>query len=122
MGLGIYMAMSQNHVQHVTHAHTLLLGFVVSLLYAVVYRLWLVDSPARMAMVQTFLHEFGTTVIVIGLFLLFSGAVPEPTLGPLLGAGSFSALAGALLMFYQVVRVGQPARLPAVDAIAPRQI
>ncbi len=29
--LGIYMAHSQNHLQHVTHAHIMLIGFVVSL-------------------------------------------------------------------------------------------
>src|SRR5512133_968407 len=76
IGLGIVMAMSQNHVQRPTHAHTLLLGFVMSLLYAVVYRLWLSESRARTAIVQTVLHEVGTIVIVIALFLMFGGTVP----------------------------------------------
>lgn len=114
MGLGIFMAMSQNHVQRPTHAHTLLLGFVMSFLYALVYRLWLADSPARTAIVQTVLHEAGTIVIVIGLFLMFGGTVPEATVGPLTGAGAFSVLAGVLVMAYQVARLGQPARVPVI--------
>jgi hypothetical protein len=116
MVLGIYMAMTKNHVQHVTHAHALLLGFVVSLLYAVVYRLWVTET-ARLATIQTVLHEAGTVLIVIGLFLLFGGIVPEATLGPILGLGSFAALGGALLMLYQALRVGQDLHATRRDSI-----
>ena len=37
-------------------------------------------------------------------------------------AGAFSLLAGALLLFSQVMRLGQPARLPAPDAVAAGQV
>ena len=36
MGLGIYMAASHNHALFVAHAHMLLLGFVVSFIYALI--------------------------------------------------------------------------------------
>lgn len=39
MALGMVMAESSDHTQHVTHAHAMLVGFVVSALYAVFYRL-----------------------------------------------------------------------------------
>lgn len=122
MGLGIYMATTQNHAQHPTHAHILLLGFVASILYAAVYRLWLAESPARTAVVQTLLHEVGATALAIGLFLLFGGTVPESKLEPVLATGSLMVLAGALLMFYQVLRLGRPASLQKVEAVGAKAV
>lgn len=120
MVLGIVMASSRNHVQHVTHAHLLLLGFVVSLLYAMVYQLWLGGASPRVAGVQTVLHQFGTLVIVTGLYLLFGGHVHADALGPVLATGSLCALGGAMLMFYQVLRMTQQAGRTSVDTIAAR--
>lgn len=119
MCLGIYMAISKVHVQHPTHAHTLLLGFVVSLLYAVVYRLWVVEAAPKLATTQTALHEVGTTILVIGLFLLFGGFASEATLEPFLAVGSLSALGGAILMLYQAARVGQGATAARATAAGP---
>ena len=107
MALGIYMALSKNHGQRITHAHVLLLGFVVSVLYGAIYRLWLPTASARLATIQTGLHQLGTVLIVSGLFLLFSGAATEDALGPLLGPGSIAAISSALLMFYQMARAWQ---------------
>ena len=107
MALGIYMAISKTHVQHVTHAHVLLLGFVVSVLYGGIYRLWLASASARLAMVQTGLHQFGTVLLVAGLYFLYSGAATEDSLAPLLGTGSVAVILSAVLMFYQMVRGGQ---------------
>lgn len=120
MVLGIVMASTKNHVQHVTHAHLLLLGFVVSLLYAMVYQLWLPRTAPRVAGLQTILHQAGTLVIVTGLYLMFGGHVGEATLGPVLGTGSLCALAAALLMLYQVFRVPQAAPGSSADAIGAR--
>lgn len=104
MGLGIYMASSQNHGQHVTHAHVLLLGFVLSALYAVIYRLWLSAAHARWALVQTVLHQVGAAVLAIGLFLLYGQRVGEAVLGPVLGLGSIAALLGMVVMLVMVWR------------------
>lgn len=120
MALGIYMALSKNHGQHVTHAHVLLLGFVVSVLYGAIYRLWLASASVRLATIQTVLHQLGSVLIVIGLFLLFSGAANEDSLGPLLGPGSIAAISSAVLMFYQMVRAGQQQQsTPIADRLVP---
>ena len=57
MGLGIYMAASHDHGQHVTHAHLLLLGFVVSVLYGLIYRIWIPGQDSRLAWLQLALHQ-----------------------------------------------------------------
>ena len=106
MALGIYMAASHNHGQLVTHAHVLMVGFVVSLVYGIIHRLWL-DMPRRaLAMTQFVLHQAAAAVLLVGLFLLYGGKATEATLGPLLGIGSIGVLLGMLLMLYMAVRPG----------------
>lgn len=102
--LGIYMAASKNHIQHVTHAHILLIGFVVSFIYAVIYKLWLMGDTGMLGKVQYWAHQSGTLVIIIGLFLLYGGYAPEPTLGPILGVASLAVFAGMLLMKIMYLR------------------
>ena len=122
MALGIYMAISKNHGQHVTHAHVLLLGFVVSVLYGAIYRLWLAAASARLATIQTGLHQVGSVLIVSGLFLLFSGTATEDALGPLLGGGSIAAISSAVLMLYQFVRAGQPQSTATAEMLVPAKL
>ena len=122
MALGIYMAISKNHGQHVTHAHVLLLGFVVSVLYGAIYRLWLTAASARLATIQTGLHQVGSVLIVSGLFLLFSGTATEDALGPLLGGGSIAAISSAVLMLYQFVRAGQPQSTATAEMLVPAKL
>ena len=122
MALGIYMAISKNHGQHVTHAHVLLLGFVVSVLYGAIYRLWLAAASVRLATIQTGLHQVGSVLIVSGLFLLFSGTATEDALGPLLGGGSIAAISSAVLMLYQFVRAGRPQSTATAEMLVPAQL
>ena len=122
MALGIYMAISKNHGQHVTHAHVLLLGFVVSVLYGAIYRLWLAAASVWLATIQTGLHQVGSVLIVSGLFLLFSGTATEDALGPLLGGGSIAAISSAVLMLYQFVRAGRPQSAATAEMLVPAQL
>ena len=108
MALGIYMASSANHIQHVTHAHILLVGFVLSLIYAVIHRLWLQEhSTAVLAKVQFFLHQGGALLMSVCLFLLYGALVPQAQLDPFLGIASVAVITGAILMFWLVLRTSQ---------------
>ena len=104
MGLGIFMAASHNHAQHVTHAHILLVGFVVSLTYAVIHKLWLGENPPRLAKTQFIVHQAGAVIMSFGLFLLFGNIVPEAQLDPVLAASSITVFTAALLMIIMVVK------------------
>ena len=103
MLLGIYMAASHNHVQHVTHAHILLVGFVLSLAYAIVHKLWLAQAGA-IAALQFYLHQVGALVLVGGLFLLYGRIVPESQIGPVLGVASIVVFSAVLLMLYMLLK------------------
>lgn len=104
MGLGIYMAASHNHVQHVTHAHILLVGFVVSLIYAVIHKLWLGEKPPVLAKIQFIVHQAGAVTMVSGLFLLFGNFVPEAQLDPVLAVASIAVFTAALLMMLMLLK------------------
>jgi hypothetical protein len=106
LALGIYMAASQNHAELVTHAHILLIGFVVSFVYGIIHKLWLEKPSRAVANIQFVLHQAAAITISVGLFLLYGNIVPESILGPILGIASAGVLLGMLLMLYMVIRFG----------------
>lgn len=109
MLLGIYMASTHNHAQHVTHAHVLLVGGVLSFVYAVIHKLWLAGQSTRLAGVQLFVHQAGSLAMFAGLFLLYGGFVPPQQIEALLAPSTIVVLVAALLMMVMVIR--QPSTL-----------
>ena len=104
MSLGVYMGASRDHSLFIAHAHILLVGFVVSFIYALIHKLWLTGSVARLAGFQFYLHQLATLVMTSGLVLLFGGVVPEATLGPVLGVATACVLLAMVLMAWMVLR------------------
>jgi hypothetical protein len=104
MLLGIFMAASQNHVQHVTHAHIMLLGFVVSFIYAVCHKLWLHNPSTTLVIIQYYLHIVGSLIIVAGLFLLYGGYVSLAVLDPILAVGSIMSLISLVMMKLALIK------------------
>ena len=108
MSLGIYMAASHNHAEFVTHAHILLVGFVVSFIYGTIHKLWLVAPGVGIATLQFFLHQVSAITMATGLFLLFGNMAPTATLEPILATASIGVLIAMLLMIYMVFRYRAP--------------
>lgn len=104
MCLGIFMAASHNHAQHVTHAHILLVGFVLSLGYGIIHKLWLGHPNPIIARIQFIVHQAAAVTMFTGLLLLYGNVLPEPQLDPILGIASITVLVGALLMLYMVLK------------------
>lgn len=96
--LGIFMAASKNSVQVVTHAHIMLVGFVVSFIYALLHKLWLYNSKSYWVVAQFYIHQFGTAFLVSGLFLYYGQFVALEAIDPVLAIASFIVLAGVVLM------------------------
>lgn len=104
MGLGIFMAASHNHAQLVTHAHILLVGFVASLVYGVIHKLWLGEKPISLARLQFLAHQAGALTMFAGLLLLYGDVMPEAQLDPVLAIASITVFTGALLMLFMVFK------------------
>lgn len=103
-GGGIVMAATHDHGQHVTHAHILLIGFVVSMIYAIIHKLWLSEYSGALVRVQFVLHHLGAVGIGSGLFLLYGNFVAESKVEPLLSDSSLAVLVGVLMMLWMVLR------------------
>lgn len=102
--LGIVMAASKNHIQLPTHAHLLLLGFVVSVLYGIFHKLWLDYEGTLLSHIQFWLHQLGVIGISLGLFILYGGYTARETIEPLLGGASIISLVAFVLMGWMLVR------------------
>lgn len=118
MALGIYMAASHDHGEFVTHAHVMLVGFVTSLVYAVIHRLWLAAPARALATVQFVLHQAGAIAMSVGLLLLYGRAASEAQVEPLLGPASLAIIIGVLLMLVMVLKAGAPKPARGADAAA----
>lgn len=107
LALGIYMAASKNHGQLVTHAHIMLLGFVVSFIYALCHKLWLNNTTTRLAVIQYYLHQAGTAVLLVSLFLLYGRFADPEKLDPILAFSSIVVLISLIMMKILFIRSGK---------------
>lgn len=98
LALGIFMAASKNHGQLVTHAHIMLIGFVVSFIYGLCHKLWLNNIISPLSKLQFYFHQAGTIGVVIGLFLLYGNFVAVEAVDPVLAISSIAVLIGMVLM------------------------
>ena len=98
LALGIFMAASKDHGHLVTHAHIMLVGFVVSFIYGLCHKLWLNNTTSKLAKSQYYIHQAGTVGIVVGLFLYYGQHVSLETIDPFLAVSSIAVLVGMVLM------------------------
>ena len=98
LALGIFMAASKDHGQLVTHAHIMLIGLVVSFIYGLCHKLWLNNTTSKLAMTQYYIHQVGTFIIVLGLFLYYGKFVTLEKIDPVLAISSITVFIGMVLM------------------------
>jgi peptidoglycan/LPS O-acetylase OafA/YrhL len=96
--LGIYMAASHKHGQLVTHAHIMLVGFVVSFIYGVCHKLWLNNNDSVLGKTQFYLHHGGTLVLIAGLFLVYGGHADPVAVEPFLIVSSLAVVVAMIIM------------------------
>jgi len=98
LALGIFMAASKDHGHLVTHAHIMLVGFVLSFIYGLCHKLWLNNDTSKLAVAQFYIHQVGAIFLIIGLFLLYGNFVALETIDPLLAIASIVVFIGVILM------------------------
>jgi putative solute:sodium symporter small subunit len=105
--LGIYMAATRNHGHLVTHAHIMLVGFVVSFIYGLCHKLWLNNSESRLAKILFYIHQVGAATLFVGLFLLYGKFIDIDTIDPILAVSSVIVLTGVILMKVLFIQSGK---------------
>jgi hypothetical protein len=98
IAVGLYMAISANHTQHVSHAHIMLVGWVTSALFAFFYHLCPAVAARAIAKVHFWLHAASSAVMLVSLLLLYGG---NPSFEP--GAAGGSLVFGASVLLFAFV-------------------
>ena len=104
MVLGSYMGATENHTLAPVHAHINLLGFTLMAIFAVVYKLYPSMSEAALATYHFWLHQLGTLILVVGLFLMMSGMVPAATISPIFPVAEGLLIIGIAILGWNVLK------------------
>jgi hypothetical protein len=84
----------------------MLVGFVTSLIYAVIHRLWLTAPARALATIQFILHQAGSLAMFVGLYLLAGHQLAEDHAAPLMMPATLAVILGVLLMLLMVLQAG----------------
>jgi hypothetical protein len=110
LGLGIGMAMSQNHLLKGAHAHINLVGWVSLFLFSMYYRAYPRVDASRLALVQVGTWVFGGALLTIGVTLIYGVG---PQYEPFAAVGSLIVFASLLIFAVIVFRPqGSPSAMP----------
>jgi cbb3-type cytochrome oxidase subunit 1 len=94
MILGLAMAISHDHGQMPTHAHIMVLGWVMSAVFAFFYHLVPAARASRLAPMHFWLTAVSGVGLVTGLFFLLAG---NQSIEPIVAASSMAFFAATLL-------------------------
>jgi len=101
MLLGIHMAMSHNHLQMPTHAHTMVAGWVSSAIFAFYYHLNPGDNRSGISRVHFVLQAVSGIVLVVSLFFLLQN---NEAIEPVTAIASIGYLLGMILFAWIALR------------------
>lgn len=110
MGFGIFMAASKDHTAASAHAHLNLLGFAVTMIMGLVYRLQPAIDEGTLAVAQMGLWLASVAVMFPSLVLLFYGNA-QAEIGAVIS--SFTALLSMIIFAINAFRItagASPAR------------
>ena len=103
MALGEHMGRTGDHGQLPTHAHLMLVGGVLSIIWAVLYRVFKL-AGGLLGYIQLGLHQIGTLVMVTALYLLYGEQGDPERLGPILGISAMLVILSVVLMLYKAIK------------------
>jgi hypothetical protein len=107
MMFGVYLGITDQLQFANSHAHANLLGFVISVLFGLLYRNWPGLQSSRLAWPQFALFQIGAVVLVAGKFDIDSGGG-----GALAPPGSILVILGTLVMFWMFAKTAAEIELP----------
>ena len=101
MTLGLSMAMTPRSFAMPTHAHIMVLGWVMSSVFAFFYHLVPAARNSRLAIVHFWLAAISSVGMVVGLYVLYGG---NPAIEPLLGICAMAYFVATVLFAFIALR------------------
>ena len=105
--LGMYMGGSGNHTLAPVHAHINLLGFTLMMVFGLTSRAMPAMAGNMLATVHFWLHLVGSAVLVVMLFMLFSGMIVEARMAPVAPIAEALVFIGVLTFAWNLLRNGK---------------
>ena len=102
--LGMYMGASGDHSLYPVHAHINLLGFVLMMIFGLVYRQFPTMADSTLARAHFWLHQIGVLVLIVILILLFTGRISEEAMFPLAPISQLAILIGLMCFGWNIYR------------------
>lgn len=102
--LGMYMGGKQNFTLAPVHAHINLLGFTLMTVFGIAYRVMPALAGNALARVHFWLHQVGGLVMLVALFLMMSGQIPESTAAMVLPVAEIVTFLGMIAWAVNVFR------------------
>ena len=97
MMLGLHMSISQDHSQMPTHAHMMVLGWLMSAVFAFFYHLFPAARDSMLAKIHFWLTAVSGVGLLVGLYVLLAG---NPSIEPFVGISSMVFYASMLLFAF----------------------
>lgn len=111
IGMGLQMAITNDHTALGAHAHNNLLGWVTMALFGCYHAFNPKKAEKRLAMLQYYVYTAGLVVLVPSLYLLLQGNM---AMEPVVGISSIVVFIG-VLMFAAIIFSGEE-----TTAISPK--
>jgi hypothetical protein len=102
--IGMYMGGSGDHSLAASHAHINLLGFVLSVVFALTYKAYPLMTDGRLASTHFLLHLVGAIVLNTLLFLMQAQVISEAAMVPLAPIAELCVLLGVLAFGWNVLK------------------
>jgi predicted membrane channel-forming protein YqfA (hemolysin III family) len=102
MMLGISMAMSHDHIEMPTHAHTMVAGWLMSAVFGFFSHLFPAARQNKLAVVHFWMHAVGIIVLVVSLYFVLAG---NEGLEPVTAVASIVFFLGMLLFAWIAIPV-----------------
>ncbi len=102
--IGMYMGGSGDHALAVSHAHINLIGFVLSVIFALTYKAYPAMTVGRLAGSHFWLHAAGAIIVNVMLFCMLAGIITEAAMVPLAPLAETLILLGVLAFGWNVLQ------------------
>ncbi len=104
IAMGMYMGGSGDHSLAASHAHINLLGFVLSVVFALSYKAYPAMTEGRLGSIHFWLHLVGALVLNVLLFLMLAEMITEAAMVPLAPLSELLVLLGVLVFGWNVLQ------------------
>ena len=103
----MYMGASGDMALAPLHAHINLLGFVLMMVFGLIYRSFPAMAASSLARIHFWLHSVGSLGVAVMLFLLLSRRITEAGMVPVAPLAEATVLVGILCFAWNLLQRGK---------------